>query len=413
MENKQIPGIRFPGFIEKWDQRTIGEFGYFYYGRSAPKWSVTSDATTPCVRYGELYTKYKEKIEKVFSFTNIPKEKLKFSTGNEVLIPRVGEAPLDFANCSWLSIPGVAIGEMISVYNTKQNPLFTAYMFNALYKHEFAKRVEGGNVSNLYYTYLEDISVSYPTIEEQDKIASFFDNLDSLITLHQQKLDTLKQTKQGFLQKMFPKEGESVPEIRFPGFTEGWKNRKLEEFGEATGGTAIESDFSTNGKYKVISIGSYSESSTYTDQGIRAIETEKTKKRVLNKGDLTMILNDKTSSGRIIGRVLLIDEDDVYVYNQRTERIEPDKNKYDSQFLYQLLNADSIRSKIIQMAQGNTQIYVNWTGIANLEYLVPSIDEQIKIGTFFKQLDNAIGLHKQELETLKQTKKAFSQKMFV
>ncbi|MEX6702322.1 restriction endonuclease subunit S [Peribacillus frigoritolerans] len=197
------PKRRFAGFTDAWEQRTIGEFGYFYYGKSAPKWSVTSDATTPCVRYGELYTKHKEKIDTIYSFTNIPKENLKFSTGKEVLVPRVGEDPLDFANCSWLSIPGVAIGEMISVYNTKQNPLFTAYMFNTLLKYEFAKRVEGGNVSNLYYTYLENIPVSYPSLEEQDKIASFFDNLSTLIAFQQRKLEKLQNIKKAYLNEMF------------------------------------------------------------------------------------------------------------------------------------------------------------------------------------------------------------------
>ncbi|SSS88831.1 restriction endonuclease S subunits-like protein [Acinetobacter baumannii] len=128
---------------------------------------------------------------------------MKFSTGKEVLVPRVGEDPLDFANCSWLSIPGVAIGEMISVYNTKQNPLFTAYMFNALFKYEFAKRVEGGNVSNLYYAYLENIPVSYPSLEEQDKIASFFDNLSTLIAFQQRKLEKLQNIKKAYLNEMF------------------------------------------------------------------------------------------------------------------------------------------------------------------------------------------------------------------
>ena len=168
----------------------MGEYGYFYYGKSAPKWSVTEGATTPCVRYGELYSKYNEKIDKIYSYTNIPKDNLKFSTGKEVLVPRVGEDPLDFANCAWLSVPNIAIGEMISVYNTDQNPLFTAYMFNGKLKYEFAKRVEGGNVSNLYYTYLEDIMISYPCIEEQKKIVELLDNLDNLITLHQRKVET-------------------------------------------------------------------------------------------------------------------------------------------------------------------------------------------------------------------------------
>ena len=200
---KNIPEIRFKEFTEAWEQRKLGEYGDFTYGHSAPKWSVTSDAKTPCVRYGELYTKFGVKIDKVFSYTNMPKNKLVFSKGNEVLIPRVGEDPYDYNHCTWLSMPNVAIGEMISIYYTKQNPLFTAIMYNATLRNEFAIRVEGGSVTNLYYDKLKDIDVSFPNKEEQEKISTFFYKIDNLITLHQCKLEKLKNLKKSLLNKMF------------------------------------------------------------------------------------------------------------------------------------------------------------------------------------------------------------------
>ena len=192
-----------------------------------------------------------------------------------------------------------------------------------------------------------------------------------------------------------------------------WEQRKLGELGKATSGTSIESEFTETGKYKVISIGSYSETSKYTDQGIRATKTEKIEKRILNKNDLTMILNDKTASGNIIGRVLLIDTDDTYVYNQRTERIEVYKKEYLPEFLYQLLNADNIRSKIIRASQGNTQIYVNWSSISELVYEIPvSKEEQAKIAEFFTNLDHLITLHQRKYDKLVNVKKAMLKKMF-
>lgn len=203
------------------------------------------------------------------------------------------------------------------------------------------------------------------------------------------------------------------PSTRFKGFTDDWEQCKLRDFGKATGGTSIESEFVNGGKYKVISIGSYSEMSTYTDQGIRADKSKKIENRILNKDDLTMILNDKTASGNIIGRVLLIDADNTYVYNQRTERIEIDKKYYEPQFLYQLLNADNIRSKIIRASQGNTQIYVNWSAISQLQYDIPiSKDEQKKVGRFFKNLDNLITFHQHKYDKLITVKKAMLEKMF-
>jgi len=163
----------------------------------------------------------------------------------------------------------------------------------------------------------------------------------------------------------------------------------------------------------VISIGSYSENSVYNDQGIRAVESEKTLKRVLNKGDLTMILNDKTTSGNIIGRALLIEKSGVYVYNQRTERIEINDEEYDSLFIYEMLNTPNIREKIIKQAQGNTQIYVNWSVIALTEYLIPKKEEQIRIGQYFSKLDKLITLHQRKCDELKKMKKYMLQNMFI
>ena len=172
----------------------MDDWGDFYYGRSCPKWSVTEDATIPCIRYGELYTKFGAKIDRVYSYTNMPPENLRFSKGTEVLIPRVGEDPMDYNHCTWLSMPDIAIGEMISVFNTDNNPLFTATMFNATLQNEFAMRVEGGSVTNLYFDKLKNIEVSFPSIPEQGKIAAYFADLDHLITLHHRKLIYVKNT---------------------------------------------------------------------------------------------------------------------------------------------------------------------------------------------------------------------------
>lgn len=201
------PEIRFARFTDDWEQRKLGDWGDFYYGRSCPKWSVTEDATIPCIRYGELYTKFGAKIDRVYSYTNMPPENLRFSKGTEVLIPRVGENPMDYNHCTWLSMKDVAIGEMISVFNTDNNPLFTATMFNATLQNEFAMRVEGGSVTNLYFEKLKNIDVSFPSIREQEMIAAYFENIDNLITLHQRKCDELKELKKYMLQNMFPQKG--------------------------------------------------------------------------------------------------------------------------------------------------------------------------------------------------------------
>ena len=206
---------------------------------------------------------------------------------------------------------------------------------------------------------------------------------------------------------------KKTPNLRFKGFTDDWEQRKLNDFGIATGGTSIESEFVDGGTYKVINIGSYSEESVYNDQGLRVNKTDKTKSRILNKYDLTMILNDKTASGNIIGRVLLIDQDNTYVYNQRTERIEVDTKNFLPMFLYHMLNAPEQRKYIVKASQGNTQIYVNWSTISNIDYMIPQLLlEQEKIANLFSLINKDITLHQRKLEKLKLNKSALLQKLF-
>ena len=203
---------------------------------------------------------------------------------------------------------------------------------------------------------------------------------------------------------------KKVPELRFPGFTDDWEERKLSDVANHRGGTAIEKYFDKDGEYKVISIGSYGLNSQYVDQNIRAISNEITDGRVVNSGELTMVLNDKTANGTIIGRTLLVEKDNEYVINQRTEIISPKEN-FDSNFAYTILNGP-FREKVKRIVQGGTQIYVNYPAVSNLNLELPKIEEQQKIGSFFKQLDDTIALHQRKLDLLKEQKKGFLQKMF-
>lgn len=210
-EGETLPKLRFPEFKEddEWTETTIGQIGSFYYGKSAPKWSLEDDAPTRCVRYGELYTKFDAVITETYSRTNIDPSNLRFSKGGEILVPRVGEKPEDFGRCCcYLPLKDIAIGEMISVFETKQNPLFYTYYFKSLYR-QFAKVVEGQNVKNLYYAVLEPLSICRPSLLEQKKIADLLASLDAIIAAQSQKVDALKIHKKALMQQLFPKIGEA------------------------------------------------------------------------------------------------------------------------------------------------------------------------------------------------------------
>ena len=380
----------------------MGEWGEFYYGRSCPKWLVTEDAITPCVRYGELYTKFGSKIDEIYSYTNMPVDNLRFSKGNEVLIPRVGEDPMDYNHCTWLSIPGVAIGEMISVFNTTQSPLFSAIMFNATLQREFAMRVEGGSVTNLYYDKLKNIDVLYPTMEEQKEIARYFSTLDHLITLHQRKCDETKKLKKFMLQKMFPKNGEKNPEIRFAGFTDDWEQRKLGEMSNSySGGTPkVGTSKYYGGKIPFIRSAEINSDTTelfLTEEGLKCSSA-----RLVDTGDILYALYGATSGevgrARIKGAI-----------NQAILVIKPQAG-YDYEFLTQWLRKSKLNiiDRYLQGGQGN----LSGTIVNELLVEFPNYEEQTKIGTYFSTLDHLITLHQRKCDNLKLIKKFMLQNMF-
>lgn len=400
------PKIRFKGYADAWEQRKLEDWGTFYYGHSCPKWSVTADATTPCIRYGELYTKFGTKIDRVFSYTNMPTDKLRFSKGTEVLIPRVGEDPMDYNHCTWLSMPDVAIGEMISVFNTEQNPLFAATMFNATLQKEFAMRVEGGSVTNLYFEKLKNIEVSFPKKEEQEKIASFFEEIDHLITLHQRKCEEIKTLKKFMLQKMFPQNGENVPEIRFDGFTDAWEQRKVSELLQERNEQAPMDE-----EYPLMAF--------IANQGV-APKGE--------RYDRSALVNDKagkkykrTEYGDFIYSSNNLETGSIGLNKYGNACISPvysifkPTGKADLDFLGKRFLRKDFINKMVKWRQG--VVYGQWkiheSDFLKIEIAVPSIGEQKAIGQYLDHLDNLITLHQRKCDELQSIKKFMLQNMFV
>ena len=397
-EKRRVPKLRFPGFTEDWEQRKLSEVTTCFDNLRVP---VTASDRVP----GKIPYYGANGIQDYVSGHT--------HSGEFVLIAEDGandlnDYPIQYVNGAiWVNNHA----HVIAGYKEKLENKFLSYSLKTVKMTTF---IVGGGRSKLNLKALLEIPISMPNYDEQCVIGKFIETIDINITLHQRKLNNLKLKKKALLQKLFPKNGKRYPELRFPGFTDAWEQRKLNDFGIATGGTSIESEFVDGGTYKVINIGSYSEESVYNDQGLRVNKTDKTKSRILNKYDLTMILNDKTASGNIIGRVLLIDQDNTYVYNQRTERIEVDTKNFLPMFLYHMLNAPEQRKYIVKASQGNTQIYVNWSTISNIDYMIPQLLlEQEKIANLFSLINKDITLHQRKLDHLQLQKKALLQQMFV
>lgn len=416
------PKIRFKGYEDDWEQRKLDGWGTFYYGRSCPKWSVTEDATIPCIRYGELYTKFGAKIDRVYSYTNMPPENLRFSKGTEVLIPRVGEDPMDYNHCTWLSMPDVAIGEMISVFNTDNNPLFTATMFNATLQNEFAMRVEGGSVTNLYFEKLKNIEVSFPSIQEQEKIAAYFENLDHLITLHQRKCEETKSLKKYMLQKMFPENGKCVPKIRFSGFSDDWEQRKLgnvllslQNNTLSRANLSDESGIAKNVHYGDVLI-KFGEVLDVRKEKLPMITDEnvlsKYKASFLQNGDV--IVAD-TAEDSTVGKCSEIAglNDEVVLSGLHTIPYRPIE-KFASGYLGYYLNSGAYHNQLIPLMQGIKVTSISKSAMQNTDIDYPkSQEEQGKIGAYFKSLDEMITLHQHKCDELQKLKKFMLQNMFV
>ena len=404
-EKRRVPKLRFPGFTEDWEQRKFGEIMTFLNGRAYKQDELLEDGKYKVLRVGNFYT------NDSWYYSDLELDDKYYAINGDLLY-------------TWSATFGPHIwkGEKVIyhyhiwklVLQDKIDKLFALQLLE-VDKANIMSDKNGSTMVHITKQGMENKQTILPiSLNEQKQIAKFLSSMDKLITLHQRKLDNIKLKKKALLQKLFPKNGERYPELRFPGFTDAWEQRKLNDFGIATGGTSIESEFVDGGTYKVINIGSYSEESVYNDQGLRVNKTDKTKSRILNKYDLTMILNDKTASGNIIGRVLLIDQDNTYVYNQRTERIEVDTKNFLPMFLYHMLNAPEQRKYIVKASQGNTQIYVNWSTISNIDYMIPQLLlEQEKIANLFSLINKDITLHQRKLDCLISIKKGLLQQLFV
>lgn len=388
----QTPQIRFTGFSEDWETDVFENI--FYYERP-DKYIVRSKEYSP-TKPTPVLTANKSFI---LGYTD------ESSTYNK---PSIIFDDFTLEN-RYIDFPYMVKSSALKILTTKYN-------YNLRFAHELLKSTKFEVIGHArhYISIVQPKEVLVPIEQEQAAIGNLFQNIDQTIALQRRKHQQTQTLKKSLLSKMFPQKGQQQPEIRLAGFIGNWKEVTLDDFGSTVSGTSLESEFSKTGKYKVISIGSYSENSKYTDQGIRVPENEKTTKKLLSKNDLAMILNDKTLAGNIIGRVLLIDEDNQYVFNQRTQQIIVNQEKYIPQFLYHMLNADDIRRKVVVSSQGNTQIYVNWSSIKKLNYLIPnSKEEQTAIGQFFKQLDDTLSLQAKQLKTLDHLKQALLAKMFV
>jgi type I restriction enzyme S subunit len=186
-----------------WELKKLGEIAEFQKGKGISKADIDKDGNTDCIRYGELYTKYTEVINEVFSKTNLSLKQLTLSKDNDVIIPASGESHIDIATASCITRPGIAIGGDINIIRTKENGTFLAYYLNNQRKKDIARLSQGISVVHLYSSQLKMLKILIPNISEQQKIAGFINSISDKIELVNTHIQMAKSFKKGLLQQMF------------------------------------------------------------------------------------------------------------------------------------------------------------------------------------------------------------------
>lgn len=279
------------------------------------------------------------------------------------------------------------------------------FLENAINNHSVI--VESTGVPQLTVPQLENYMIQFPkTIEEETKIGEYFRNLDNLITLHQRKLQKLSNIKKSMLEKMFPKNGSNVPEIRFNGFTEAWEQRKLTEFVEFFSGlTYTPNDVQKNGTLVLRS--SNVSNGEVVDADNVYVNPQVVNSKNVKVGDIVVVVRNGSRS--LIGKHAQIK---AFMPNTVIGAFMTGIRSECPEFTNALLNTSRFEEEIA-MNMGATINQITGYMFSKMEFKVPCLDEQKKIGSYFANLDRLITLHQRKLEKLQNIKKAFLEKMFV
>ena len=247
--------------------------------------------------------------------------------------------------------------------------------------NQYKAMAAGSTVNNLNKELVGGTIIAFPMLEEQIKIGDYFTSIDHLITLHHRKCEEMKILKKYMLQKMFPQNGNSVPEIRFLGFTEDWEQRKLGAVAEYRNGKAHENEIDDDGEYIVVNSKFVS-----TNGEIRKFSSAQNEP--LYENEIAFVLSD-VPNGRAIARTFLIDRSGKYTLNQRIAGITPHEDT-DPYYLYIKMNRNAY---FLKFDDGNKQTNLSIKDVLNYEDMYPSYTEQQKIGEYFCDLDHLITLH--------------------
>ena len=401
-EEKNVPKLRFPGFTEPWEQRKLGEVLESMQNNTLSRAELSNEqGSVMNVHYGDVLVKFgevlnvsEEQLPMIADDIIVEKYKSSFLQNGDVIIADTAEDET-VGKCT--EIANLQEKAVVSGLHTiPYRPLFKFasgylgyYMNSAAYHNQLLPLMQGIKVTSISKSSMQNTDIVYPkSVNEQKQIGDYFCKLDRLITLHQRKLGHVKDLKKSMLQKMFPKNGELYPEVRFPGFTAAWEQRELgtvtQEF---KSGNSLKADkISESGKYPV-----------YGGNGLRGYTSNYN-----HDGEFALIGRQGALCGNMnysIGKAYFTEHAVVVEANE----------KNNTRFIYYMLDTMNLGQYSDQSAQPGLAV----NKLIKLENMFPRKEEQVWIGNYFQSLDHLITLHQRELDHLQLLKKGMLQQMFV
>ncbi|MCZ8492156.1 restriction endonuclease subunit S [Lactococcus lactis] len=397
---KKVPELRFAGFTDDWEVRKLGSLTTVVRGASPrpiqdPKW-FDKESDIGWLRIADVTEQNGRIYHLEQHISKLGQEKTRVLTEPHLLLSiaaTVGKPVVNYVKT------GVHDGFLIFL-----NPTFEReFMFQWLemFRPKWQKYGQPGSQVNLNSELVRNQEIVLPNYKEQQKIGSFFKQLDNTIALHQRKLDLLKEQKKGFLQKMFPKNGAKVPELRFAGFADDWEERKLKDIAQFNPKTVLPDEFEYVDLESVVGTEMISHRTESKDQAPSRAQ------RLAQKGDVFY----QTVRPYQMNNYLYDLPYDNYVFSTGYAQMRPN---IDSYFLLNSVQNKQFVQHVLDRSTGTSYPAINSSDLSNIEIHVPSkLSEQQKIGAFFQQLDETIALHQRKLDLLKEQKKGFLQKIFV
>lgn len=415
-DNEKKPALRFKGFTDPWEQRKISELAEKTYGGGTPTTSNEAfwNGNIPWIQSSDIVDGKLMGVEprKYITQTGLNSSATQLVPKDSIaIITRVGVGKLAYMPFSYSTSQ-----DFLSLSKLNTEPFFTVYACYKKLQSEL-NTVQGTSIKGITKDELLAKTISVPVYSEQKQIGSFFTQLDTLITLHQRKYEKLVNIKKSMLDKMFPKNGASVPEIRFKGFTDPWEQRKLAELTKTiTTGKSVNSD---EGEVSDGDIGVLKTSCVSYDR----FTPSESKPVVKSEQQLVKCAVEKDSV--IVSRMNTPERVGAcgYVSTDFPNLFLPDRlwklkfqDTVDTYFVYMMLVSSAYKEKITSMASGTSGSMYNIPKetFLNLQLVIPAkIDEQKQLGKILKKIDTLITLHQRKLEKLQNIKKSCLEKMFV